>query len=80
MVTRVLLHCLTHLSACATVKPHVHKRQITILLRASVAFLAILHHSLLIASFFFTSASPFLVPVLYMFPSLEKDVVLNIDE
>ena len=46
-----------------------------------MAFLAILHHSLfLIASSSFTSASPFLVPVLYISPSLEKDVVLNIDE
>ena len=64
------------------VKPHGHKRQITILLQASVAFLAILHHSLffLIASSFFTSASPFLVPVLYISPSLEKDVVLNMNK
>ena len=35
--------------------------------------------SFLIALSFFTSASPFLVPVLYISPSLEKDVVFNIN-
>ena len=36
--------------------------------------------SFLIALSFFTSASPFLVPVLYISPSLEKDVVFNINK
>ena len=68
------------LSYKGNVKPHVHKRQITILLTSISGISRHFTSLFLIASSFFTSASPFLVPVLYISPSLEKDVVLNMNK